>query len=181
MHFQPQLRRGRAKPHYKMTSRPSLLRGGPTNVLLVNWSIPEAIQKNLETSGDALGQHRTEMIRKWIAQSSDLVHQEEELTAKLSDNRGSVLKVTNAFAFQSHANRSNHVSCPSCTATLNDHDRAQVEILISSHSHCSGEKNVRLAGCSVVCIADKKHAHVARWLRSTFPAYSKPHFNSLEA
>ena len=150
-------------------------------MLLVNWSIPEAIQKNLETSGDALGQHRTEMIRKWIAQSSDLVHQEEELTAKLSDNRGSVLKVTNAFAFQSHANRSNHVSCPSCTATLNDHDRAQVEILISSHSHCSGEKNVRLAGCSVVCIADKKHAHVARWLRSTFPAYSKPHFNSLEA
>ena len=68
-------------------------------MLLVNWSIPEAIQKNLETSGDALGQHRTEMIRKWIAQSSDLVHQEEELTAKLSDNRGSVLKVTNAFCF----------------------------------------------------------------------------------
>ena len=73
-----------------------------------------AIRKNFEMSEHALGQRRTEMIRKWIARANDLVNQEELLKKEMSTNRRSILASKRLLLFKSLLEDAGHADNELC-------------------------------------------------------------------
>ena len=73
-----------------------------------------AIRKNFEMSEHALGQHRTEMIRRWIARANDLVNQEELLKKEMSTNRRSILASKRLLLFKSLLEDAGHADNELC-------------------------------------------------------------------
>ena len=73
-----------------------------------------AIRKNFEMSEHSLGQHRTEMIRKWIARANALVPQEELLKKDMSTNRQSILASKRLLLFKSLLEEAGHADNELC-------------------------------------------------------------------
>eukprot|EP00439_Symbiodinium_sp_Y106_P000371 s10188_g1.t1 len=73
-----------------------------------------AVRKNFEMSEHTLGQHRTEMIRKWIARANDLVPQEELLKKDMSTNRQSILASKRLMLFKSLLEEAGHADNELC-------------------------------------------------------------------
>ena len=71
---------------------------------LANLLPPElatAVQQNFAMNEHALGQHRTETIRKWIARANELVAEEEDLKSEMSANRRGILGSKRLLLFRS--------------------------------------------------------------------------------
>ena len=60
-----------------------------------------AVQQNFAMNEHALGQHRTETIRKWIARANELVAEEEHLKSEMSANRQGILGSKRLLLFKS--------------------------------------------------------------------------------
>ena len=60
-----------------------------------------AVQQNFAMNEHALGQHRTETIRKWIARANELVAEEERLKSEMSANRRGILGSKRLLLFKS--------------------------------------------------------------------------------
>ena len=73
-----------------------------------------AIKKNFEMSEHSLGQHRTEMIRKWIARANALVPQEELLKKDMSANRQSILASKRLLLFKYLVEEAGHADNELC-------------------------------------------------------------------
>ncbi|CAE7922217.1 unnamed protein product, partial [Symbiodinium necroappetens] len=67
-----------------------------------------AINKNFGMSEQALGQHRTEVIRKWIAKANDLVAEEDLLKAGMSENRRIILSQKRLLLFKALLEEAGH-------------------------------------------------------------------------
>ena len=70
--------------------------------------LESAIAKNFEWGAERMGQHRTETIRRWIAQANLLAQSEDALKGGMSENRRSILSRKRLLLFKSLIEEAGH-------------------------------------------------------------------------